>query len=210
MAHVVLLGDSVFDNQSYIGSEPDVITHLRQMLPTDWQATLNAVDGSVVKNVAGQLAKIPADATHLIISIGGNNALLNADVLQMRTDSAVEFLAILADRASDFELQYHEMLANIMRRSLPTVVSTIYYPHFLNALIQKIAVTALSVFNDAIIRQASLAAVPFLDLRLICNEADDYANEIEPSGKGGRKIAAKILKVVRTHDFSDKRACIYF
>jgi hypothetical protein len=49
-----------------------------------------------------------------------------------------------------------------------------------------------------------------LDLRLICNEKDDYANEIEPSSKGGRKITAKILEVVENHDFANKRTCVYF
>lgn len=210
MSHIVLLGDSIFDNRAYVGAEPDVIAHLRQILPSGWRATLNAVDGSVVANVGAQLAKIPVDATHLIISVGGNNALMNADVLQMKAGSAAEVLNALADRAGDFEFQYREMLANVLRKDLPTVVSTIYYPNFPDSLIQKIATTALTVFNDVIIRQAILAGVPFLDLRLICNEASDYANEIEPSGKGGAKIAAKISEVVQTHNFSARKTCVYF
>jgi len=210
MADIVLLGDSVFDNQAYVGGEPDVVAHLRQMLPTDWRATLKAVDGSMAANVNGQLSNISAETTHLVISVGGNDALMNADVLQMKAGSAAEVLEILANRASDFEFQYREMLRHVLRCALPTVVSTVYYPHFPDSLIQKIAVTALSVFNDAIIRQAILAGLPLLDLRLICNEPDDYANEIEPSGKGGKKIAAKILEVVRNHNFSDQKTCIYF
>jgi hypothetical protein len=210
MSHIVLLGDSIFDNKSYVGTKPDVVTHLRQILPNDWRATLNAVDGSVVENVGAQLLKVPDDATHLIVSVGGNNALMNADVLQLRANSAAEVLNVLANRAGDFESEYSRMLANILRRGLPTVVSTVYYPNFPDSLIQKIATTALAVFNDAIIRQAISAGVPFLDLRLICNEANDYANEIEPSGKGGAKIAAKILEVVRTHNFSSQRTSVYF
>jgi len=210
MSHIVLLGDSIFDNKAYVGAEPDVIAHLRQILPADWQATLNAVDGSIVENVGAQLAKIPAAATHLVISVGGNDALMNADVLQMQAGSAAEVLNVLANRASDFEIQYRRMLSNILSRGLPTVVSTVYYPNFPDSLIQKIATTALTVFNDVIIRQAILAGVPFLDLRLICNESDDYANEIEPSGKGGGKIAAKILEVVENHNFSNRRTSVYF
>ncbi|HEY0050694.1 MAG TPA: SGNH/GDSL hydrolase family protein [Pyrinomonadaceae bacterium] len=210
MSHIVLLGDSIFDNKSYVGAEPDVVSHLRQMIPADWRATLNAVDGSVVETVGAQLSKIPVEATHLIISVGGNNALMNADVLRMPAGSAAEVLNALAERASDFEFQYRQMLSNILRRDLPTAVSTIYYPNFPDSLIQKIATTALTVFNDVIIRQAISAGVPFLDLRLICNETSDYANEIEPSGKGGAKIAAKILEVVETHNFSNHRTCVYF
>jgi hypothetical protein len=31
--HVVLLGDSIFDNRSYTAGAPDVITHLGSLLP---------------------------------------------------------------------------------------------------------------------------------------------------------------------------------
>ena len=70
--HVVLLGDSSFDNKAYIGGQPDVLAHLRGQLPHPWRATLAAVDGAVAGDVQGQLARVPADATHLVISVGGN------------------------------------------------------------------------------------------------------------------------------------------
>jgi hypothetical protein len=73
--HVVLLGDSVFDNAAYVAGGPDVVAQLRQSLPTGWQATLSAVDGAVATDVRGQLAQMPASATHLVISAGGNDAL---------------------------------------------------------------------------------------------------------------------------------------
>jgi hypothetical protein len=43
--HVVLLGDSIFDNATYVPGELPVIDQLRQNLPKGWQATLAAVDG---------------------------------------------------------------------------------------------------------------------------------------------------------------------
>ena len=36
-----------------------------------------------------------------------------------------------------------------------------------------------------------------IDLRLVCCEAADYANPIEPSGSGGRKIAKAIATTLR-------------
>ncbi|HEY0493997.1 MAG TPA: SGNH/GDSL hydrolase family protein, partial [Candidatus Dormibacteraeota bacterium] len=75
MKHVVLLGDSVFDNAAYVGGGPDVVTQLRQRLPSGWRASLLAVDGSVIASIAQQLARLPADASHLVISVGGNDAL---------------------------------------------------------------------------------------------------------------------------------------
>lgn len=210
MTHIVLLGDSIFDNKAYVGNAPDVVAHLRQMIPQSWKASLKAVDGSVVENVRGQIQSASEDPTHLIISVGGNNALMNADILSMRTSSAAEVFNVLSNRTSDFEFQYREMLKAVLSRDLPTVVCTIYYPRFQETIFQKLAIAALSSFNDVIIRQAILNKLPVLDLRLICSEDDDYANEIEPSSKGGRKIAEKILEVLNNHNFSEKRTSIYF
>lgn len=48
------------------------------------------------------------------------------------------------------------------------------------------------LFNDAILRAAFELRLDVIDLRLVCSEQSDYANPIEPSGAGGKKIAAAI------------------
>ena len=210
MAHIILLGDSIFDNKAYVGNEPDVVSHLKSMIPHDWRATLKAVDGNVTEQVSRQLLDIPPETTHLFVSVGGNDAIMNADILSLQASSAAEIFNALADRASDFEFHYSAMLKAVLSKNLPTAVCTIYFPNFPDSFMQKIAVAALAAFNDVIIRQAILHKLPFLDLRLICNEKEDYANEIEPSGKGGRKIAAKIFETVQNHDFSSRGTSVYF
>lgn len=50
------------------------------------------------------------------------------------------------------------------------------------------------MFNDVILRVALEHQVSMIDLRLVCSEATDYANPIEPSGPGGLKIAKAILR----------------
>lgn len=209
MVHVVLLGDSIFDNKAYTGDEPDVVSHLRQMFPPNWDATLKAVDGSLVENIEAQLQDFPRDATHIVISGGGNNALMNADLLQMRANSSAEVFLELSNRTTMFDAQYGDMLEKVVGRGLPITVSTVYFPNFPDETIQAIAVSALSAFNDVIIRQAVLHGLPVLDLRLICSEKSDYANEIEPSGLGGKKIATKIKEVIETHDFTTSKTTIY-
>jgi GDSL-like Lipase/Acylhydrolase family len=209
MNHVVLLGDSIFDNAAYVMGGLDVITHLRQQIPEGWTATLRAVDGSVVADVQRKIRDLPDDATHLIVSAGGNDALMNADLLQMRASSFAQVLDRLADVAADFERQYRDMLEGILSLKNPTAVCTIYYPRMPDPLIQKIAVSALTVFNDMIIRQAFLAGLPLIDLRLVCDEDADYANEIEPSEIGGRKIAGAIVSLVKEHDFGSGRTQVF-
>lgn len=211
MNHIVLLGDSIFDNRAYVGnSGKDVITHLKEIVPNDWESAIYAIDGSLVENVSSQLLKISPDATHIFVSAGGNNAIMNADILQMKANSSAEVFNALSNRVNDFEFQYREMLKKVLSRNLPTAVCTIYYPNFPESVFQKLAVAALSSFNDVIIKHATLNNIPILDLRLICNEKDDYANEIEPSDKGGRKIASKIVDMVENHNFLDKMTSIYY
>ena len=74
--HLALLGDSIFDNSSYVAGRPDVIAQVRSHLPQGWDATLAAVDGATTRDIPAQLARLPSGATHLVMSAGGNDALM--------------------------------------------------------------------------------------------------------------------------------------
>jgi lysophospholipase L1-like esterase len=210
MPHVVLLGDSIFDNQSYVQpGEPDVIRQLRAQLPTDWQATLLAVDGSVTTDVSRQLARLPTDATHLVVSVGGNDALGHLDVLSSPATSVAQVLARLAAIQDRFEPSYRQMLSAVLTRNLPTAVCTIYNGNFPDSTYQRIATLGVATWDDAILRLAAERGVPVVELRLICSNPADYANPIEPSAQGGDKIASVIATLVTTHDFTRGRTEIY-
>ncbi len=208
MNHVVLLGDSILDNAAYVGGAPDVVQQVRRRLPHGWKATLGAVDGSTTRDLPGQLRLLPADATHLIVSVGGNDALGSGDFLAAPAVSTAEALLGLADIAEQFERNYHAMLTEVLACGLPTAICTVYYPRFPDAALQKIAVTALTVFNDCIIRAAVIHRASLLDLRLICTEEGDYADPIEPSAQGGEKIASAIVKLVE-HGFASGRTEVF-
>jgi lysophospholipase L1-like esterase len=206
LGHAILLGDSVFDNAAYVGAgDPDVVRQLQEQLPHGWQATLLAVDGSVTRNIRAQAERLPTGSSHLILSVGGNDALGYARLLEAPARSMAEALTMLARAGDDFEREYQLMLEELLSRRLPTAVCTIYNPRFTEAQRQKLAVTALCIFNDAIIRAAFARGLPLIDLRLVCNDDRDYANPIEPSARGGAKIAAAIKRVVTEHDFSRGR-----
>jgi hypothetical protein len=192
LPHVALLGDSIFDNRAYTGGEPDVITHLRGLLPAGWQASLLAVDGSLTADLPSQLRKLPADVTHLVISMGGNDALLSSDLLNLPVSSTAEALEIFAERQEAFNTGYRVALEAALQRGLPTTVCTIYSGSFEPDAARRIRV-ALTLFNDVILRAAFTRSLPVIDLGLVCAEPADYANPIEPSGAGGRKIARMIV-----------------
>ena len=92
MGHVVLLGDSIFDNARYVPEPPPVVDQLRQALPRGWRDSLLAVDGHITKDVARQLTALPGDATHLVVSVGGNDALTESNILGAVADTVREAL----------------------------------------------------------------------------------------------------------------------
>ncbi|MGI8654323.1 MAG: SGNH/GDSL hydrolase family protein [Pyrinomonadaceae bacterium] len=210
MSHIVLLGDSVFDNAAYVAAgAPDVVKQLRQRLPDGWKATLLAVDGSVTRDVQRQAAQIPRDATHLILSCGGNDALGHMGLLDEPARSMTEALTRLAEAGANFQQHYRAMLDALLCTDLPLGVCSIYYPRFPDPQLQRLAVTALTIFNDAIIREVFARRIPLLDLRLICDEDGDYANPIEPSARGGEKIAAAIERLAAEHNFTRHRTEVF-
>jgi len=209
MKHVALLGDSVFDNGAYVGRGPDVLAQLRQRLPAEWRATLAAVDGGVIRDIPRQLERLPDDVTHLVISVGGNDALGFSAVLSAPSRSVADTLEQLAAIRGEFARHYARMIEPVRHRGLLTAVCTIYDPRYPDAAQRRVGATALCVINDAIIREAATAGIPIIDLRLVCDEDDDFANPIEPSSQGGWKIAGAIISFVTQHDFGRGRSEIF-
>jgi lysophospholipase L1-like esterase len=207
--HVVLLGDSIFDNKAYVGSGPDVIAQLRGDLPSGWTATLAAKDGSTTSDIRTQLKLMPQDATHLVVSVGGNDALEERPFIAESARSVAEVLGKLANIKQAFAKDYRAMLDGVLATKLPAAVCTIYEARYQNPDSRKIAAAGLTVFNDAITREAFKRGVPLIDLRLIFDDDADYANDIEPSVKGGAKIAQAIATLVTTHDFTRRRSEVY-
>jgi hypothetical protein len=208
MPHLVLLGDSIFDNGVYVPGKPAVIDQVRGTLPTGWQATLLAVDGNVIADIARHITSLPAGATHLAISTGGNDALGYSAILNQPAQSVAEVVSALAEIQAEFRREYHEMLAVVATHRLPTVVCTIY-----DAIpgLQRDAACALELFNAVILRAAISAGIPVLDLRLLCDHASDFSSisPIEPSVLGGAKIATALARIVQSHDFSRRESVIY-
>src|SRR5215210_5045938 len=164
MPHVVLLRDSILDNGAYTGGGPEVVTQLGPLLPSGWRATLLAVDGARTDDVARQLDRLPEDASHLVLSAGGNDALAHGDLLEGPAASAAQILGFLADAAAGFERRYRRLIGRLLERELPLTVCTIYNGNFPDPEFQRIAATALCVFNDAILRVAFEWRLRVIDL----------------------------------------------
>ena len=208
MPHAILLGDSIFDNASYVPDRPAVIEQVERALPAGWRASLLAVDGHFVGNVADQLEKLPADATHLFVSAGGNDALSSSWILAQPAHSVMEALRLLQDIRLQFQDEYRKMLAALSATGKPTAVCTVYenVPGLGPG-----ELAALAGFNEIILREAFAARLPVIDLRLVCTQSSDYSHisAIEPSAAGGLKIARLIAEVATTRDFDAGKSVVY-
>ena len=193
--HVALLGDSVFDNRNYTGGAPDVATHLRGLLPAEAHVSLLAKDGATTGDAAPQLEQVTRDVTHLVLSLGGNDALMSLDVLRMEVENAAHGFLLLGQRVRRFEAAYREIVEHLLTLDRPLLLCTVYNGAF-GGDFELIARTALAAFNDVIIRVAFEHNLQLLDLRSVCTEPADYVLEIEPSEQGGGRIAACIAQAL--------------
>lgn len=194
MAHLALVGDSIFDNAAYTVGGPAVIKQVRKHIPIGWRATLGAVDGARIDEVAPQLAKLPADVDKLVVSVGGNDVLELAPLLDAPVTKSAQAVAMIGDAARAFEAAYRAMLDGCLHIDRHVAICTIYSGNFPDQTFQHIARTALAPFNDAIIRIGVEHGLTIIDLRLVVNAPADYANPIEPSSAGGEKIAKAIIR----------------
>jgi hypothetical protein len=206
--HVVLLGDSIFDNGSYVPDEPAVIAQLLHALPDGWRATLLAVDGATAAEVSDQLSGLPRDATHMFVSAGGNDALNEITMLEQTVRTVAEAERVVAHVQTRFRRHYESMVEDVLARGRAAVLCTVYdaIPELPDE-----ARVALTAFNDVILRTAFRARVPVIDLRLVTVDEADYSalSPIEPSARGGEKITRLIAHVATCHDFSKESTVVY-
>ena len=226
MNNIILLGDSIFDNRPYVEpGELDVPNQLRSLVKDDCKVTHLAVDGHVISDISNQLRSLPSDATHLFVSVGGNDGLGHLSIFNEPVDTIGDALQKMYLIGESFQKDYTEMVDLVLSHNLPTTFCSIYYPRFhsrsLNRVVsylsmmansetlQQMAMAAETIFNDIITFEIFKRKLPLIDLRVLCDEDQDFANPIEPSCIGGLKIANKIKEITSNHDFKKNISKVY-
>ena len=195
MSHIVIAGDSIFDNGAYVPGEKVVYHQLKDIAVTTDEVTSLAVDGSVTKDTVEQLTRLPSTTTHLFISTGGNDALGQMDLLSQSVRSVADAMLLLSESQNQFRTSYRNLVSQIQRLpQMKTVVCTIYHPNA-EAEAQNVMDIGVSLFNDVIIEEANKARIPVLDIRGSFLNREDYANQIEPSSVGGWKLAKAMYSI---------------
>ncbi|MEY4751349.1 MAG: hypothetical protein RIQ60_3563 [Pseudomonadota bacterium] len=197
MPHIVLLGDSIFDNRLYVNGRPDVREHLAALLPPGWRVTLLASDGATTADIPRQLQALPEDADCLVLSVGGNDALLNEYQLHGRVCTVAEALLVMDTLLQGFERDYRRVVADCLAIGLPLVVCAIYNANIAEPGQAAVFRRAIALFDDVILRVAAEHGLASVDLRRVCDQPAHYANDIEPSDAGGLAIARALLEAVQ-------------
>lgn len=208
--HVVLLGDSIFDNKRFVRRGPAVVEQLGKELPAGWQTTLRAAANMPIEQMPRQqVARIPQNATHLALCAGGVNAIEGL-INVFRSPNPLQQLK--QDR-EDFERDYGVLVAGLLALKKPLVLCTIPAPDFTNPNLQAAAIIGelgLPLFNDIVTKTAVANGLPLLDLRLVLKGKPDHAADgLHLGPAGGKKVAERLARIVREHDFAHAQTVAY-
>lgn len=193
---LVLFGDSILDNAPYTAPEQDTTAHLESILGDGWQVHRFARDGATMGGIYSQLEQIEDAPAAAVLSVGGNDVLAHAGLLQRRDVTAAEVLEELLQIADEFERRYDDVVRAVSERVARTVLCTIYEARLEPPVLARLARVPLGVLNDRIIRTGARRGLDVLDLRSVCTEPEDFVLQIEPSAQGAAKIARAIASVL--------------
>lgn len=194
---LLLMGDSIIDNGAYVQpGEPDVAEQVRKLMP-EFDVEKRAIDGSVTADVTRAQLHELQDTDLIVLSTGGNDALLRADLLDNVIHSESKSILVeLWNVRETFRSDYAALLSKLAQKNRRILVFTIYNPNFAtagnDADYQKAAESGVSAFNDVIQQEALARNCSILELRAFFDAPSDYANPIEPSAAGGAKLAERI------------------
>ena len=204
-SHVVLLGDSVFDSHAYLRGAPDMAARLGRTAD-DLRASLRAVSGSRLADIPRQLARLPENASHMIVSIGGNDLLDLGAQLRHAPGGWLEKMRSAAPLMDEFRKRYMGACEALAQRPLPTAVCTIYDPPVTDPMLRMVASTISAAVNDVVSEQARRRGFDVIDLRPVCRAPEDFYDPIHPSPTGADKIARVLAEWVKRVDARAERS----
>ena len=182
--NIILLGDSILNNSVYTlpkESVPNLISSQLEKTPEKTLYNL-AKDGATISDSASQLLQIPPNLnqrlTRVFISAGGN------DILKRR-ELHSDFVAPLFSKYMDLVKSVKTKFSNC-----DLVLLKLYYPFNPTYSQYKPVITQWNKLLDE--HRLSIGYQLLETDKLIVSE-DDIVYDVEPSAKGGLKIASAIV-----------------
>ena len=176
---IILLGDSVFNNNSYVEKGKAVNEILNKKADENTIIISLAINDSTINNIYQQLENVNIDLnnklTTVFLSVGGN------DIMNLHK------------RNLDDTFEKYNTLIRAITTKLPNiklVLLNVYYPPNVSkydSIIDKWNT------NLELEYKANNKNIYILNLANLLKESSDFVFDIEPSITGGEKIANKIL-----------------
>ena len=182
---IVLLGDSILKNNSYVSNGKGIDNILEER---NQNVVSLAENNSKIVDVYRQIGKIPLDinnvSTSIFLSSGGND-ILSFYVDQHGDTTDTGFLNTML-------AAYKKLVKSIQTRmnKCQIVIVDIYYP-VSNPFAQYKPI--IEEWNTLISNYAVENSFQLLQISQSVTSSDDFTLGIEPSEKGGEKIAQLIL-----------------
>jgi hypothetical protein len=201
--HLVLLGDALQNID--LGNEAETVLVPRPRNP--WKLTVLEAPQLLQQR---KVRAIPSEATHIGICVDGGWAIETSGLLKGGAHSISDALYSLAAAADQFEVVFAQLIVAAVEAGVPTIVCTLVPARHQEASRQRVAATALAIFNDRILRSATAAKLSVVDLRLVCDEDGDYASETLLSRAGVRKVANVARSALYEISREPGRTRVYF
>ena len=206
--HIVLLGDVLLD--AYISIDKTPGKFEEALLPgTGDQWKITVVSADEVER-AGPLLALPKGATHALIFIEGNHAIEQSGLLDAQPGAPGQTLGQLSLAADEFERKLQKLIEVAQAARLEIMVCSMFQPSHKDPVRQRTACAALAIFNDRVTKRVAEARAALIDLRLICNERDDYDKPTQLSKSGLQKAANVVRFAMLELDAGARRAEVFF
>ena len=179
--NIVLLGDSVINNENYVPEGASVVANLK----THTNNVFNfAKDGATINDLYAQLDKVTQDLnnsnTYVFISAGGNDILskggqLSSSEIKRLFNTYMDFLKALRERLGSVNI-------NILNLYLPANPRYQSYKKSIdewNKLIDEYSYKVGQMYN-------------VVNLYTLLTTPEDFIYDIEPSELGSKKVANAI------------------
>jgi len=200
-AHVVLLGDSTLDNGRYLRAsrgELSIGKQLRRRCSRHgWDLTMLAQDGAMLKDVSSsQVPLIPPGATHLVLSVGGNDLLDLLNHMVQAGFSTSSMREAIGEGLRAVAREYAQVVASLKELKCHIACCTVYRPNFTNLFFMSLASLCLRLHNSRLAQICAEANCSVLDLATILERPRDFANTLELNTSGGAKVVENIAAFV--------------
>ena len=204
MNRVVLFGDSIIDNKTYVShGEFSVLEHLENI--SNYEYIQVAYDGHTTFDVQNKQLHLSTilKPSHIVLSVGGNDLLQNLSHVSKGPVSNINeaVSGIQQHIFEPLEQRFETIIEELSSQRANLLICTVYEgdlgrtDEFKDVLdSSKIMVSS---FNDIVYKTAKKYNADVLELREIFITSDDYANPIEPSHIGGEKLAKSIVEWIK-------------